>query len=68
MRPEVTELDEQPPRGFDSLEEAKESIARRFFVTPGTEAMSRLERALESWLREEYGVWQSRGHSPYVPM
>ena len=67
MRPEVTELDEQPPRGFDSLEEAKESIARRLFVTPGTAAMSRLERALESWLREEDSVWQIEGAQPLRP-
>ena len=29
--------------------------------------MSRLERALESWLREEDGVWQIEGAQPLRP-
>jgi hypothetical protein len=67
IRPEVTELDEQPPRGFGSRQEAIEMIARRIYVTPGTEAMTRLERALERSLHEEEGVWQIEGVQPLRP-
>ena len=67
FRPEVAELDELPPRGFDSREEALESIASRIYVTPGTEAMARLERTLEGSLREVDGVWQIQGAQPLRP-
>ena len=67
IRAEVTELGELPPRGFDSLEEARESIARRLYVAPGTEAMGRLERALDDALREVDGVWQVQGAQPLRP-
>ena len=67
IRPEVTELDEQPARGFSSRQEASEMIARRIYVTPGTEAMTRLERALESSLHEEEGVWQIEWVQPLRP-
>ena len=67
IRPEVTELDELPPRGFPSFAEARETIARRLFVTPQTEAMSRLERALGDWLDHEDGGWQIQGAQPLHP-
>ena len=67
IRPEVTELDEQPARGFSSRQEASEMIARRIYVTPGTEAMTRLEQALESSLHEDEGVWQIEGVQPLRP-
>ena len=67
IRPVVTEMEGQPPRGFDSLEEAREMITRRLYVTPGTEAMARLERALDDSLHEENGVWQVRGTQPPRP-
>ena len=67
IRPEVTELDEQPAWGFSSRQEASEMIARRIYVTPGTEAMTRLEQALESSLHEDEGVWQIEGVQPLRP-
>ena len=67
IRPEVIELDEQPPRGFGSRQEASEMITRRIYVTPGTEAMTRLERALETSLHEEGGVWQIEETQPLRP-
>ena len=67
ITPEVYELTAQPPRGFDSFEDAREMIARRLYVVPGTEAMARLERALEASLREESGVWLIEGAQPIRP-
>ena len=64
---EVTELAEQPPRGFDSFEQAREAIARQLYVTPGTEAMDRLERVLKSALHDEDGVWRVEGTQPPRP-
>ena len=67
IQPEVTELDQQPPRTFGSLEEAREAVARWLFVTPGSDAMTRLDRALPDALREEDGVWQIEGAQPSRP-
>lgn len=67
IHPEVTELDGQPPRGFDSLEEARQMITRRLYVAPGTEAMARLDRALEDSLQEVDGAWQVKGTQPLRP-
>lgn len=67
IQPKVTELDPQPPRTFDSIEAAQEAVARWLFVTPGTDAMDRLERALEDALREEAGAWQIEGVQPSRP-
>ncbi len=67
IQPEVTEVEQPPPGGFDSLEDARESIARRLFVAPGTEAMGRLERALDDSLREEDGSWHIEGAQPSRP-
>ncbi|MCE2500677.1 MAG: class I SAM-dependent methyltransferase [Dehalococcoidia bacterium] len=58
---EVTELAEQPRREFDSFEQARETIARQLYVSPGTEAMGRLERVLERALQDEGGVWSVEG-------
>ena len=67
IRPEVTELAEQPSRVFDSYEQARETIARQLYVAPGTAAMIRLERALESALQDEGGVWRVEGTQPPRP-
>lgn len=67
IQPEVTELDQQPPRVFGSVEEAREAVARWLFVTPGTNAMDRLERVLEDALREENGAWSIEGAQPSRP-
>ena len=45
IQPQVTELDQQPPRTFGSLEEAREAVARWLFITPNTDAMTRLDHA-----------------------
>ena len=67
IHPEITELDEQPDGGFATFEEARQAIARRIFVNPGTKQMARLEQALADWLYEDDGVWRIRGAQPARP-
>ena len=67
IQPQVTELEQQPPRVFGSVPEAREAVARWLFVTPETDAMTRLERALEGALREQDGLWQIEGAQPLRP-
>ena len=67
IRPQVTELDELPPRGFANFAEARQTIARRLLVTPQTEAMSRMERALGDWLDHRDGAWLIQGAKPLRP-
>ena len=67
IRSEITELDEQPDWGFASHGDALDSIARRIFVNPGTDAMARLERALDDWLYEDDGAWRIRDAQPSRP-
>ena len=67
IQAEITELDQQPPRTFSSIEEAREAVARWLYVTPETEAMTRLEHALQGALREENGAWQIDGAQPSRP-
>ena len=67
IRATVTEMEGQGPRGFHSLEEARQMIPRRLYVSPGAPQMERLERALEESLFEEDGIWQVRGTPPARP-
>ena len=67
IQPEVTELDHQPPRTFASVEEAREAVARWLFITPGADAMTRLDHVLQDALREEDGAWRIDGAQPSRP-
>ena len=67
IQPQVAELDPQPPRTFDSIEEARGAVARWLYVTPETDAMTRLEHVLEDALREENGAFQIEGAQPSRP-
>ena len=67
IQPQVTELDPQPPRTFSSIQEAREAVARWLYITPETDAMTRLEHALQEALREENGAWQLEGARPSRP-
>ncbi len=67
IRAEVLESEEQPPRTFSSLEEAREEIARRLYVAGGTDAMARLERTLEATLIQEDGVFRIQEAQPLRP-
>ena len=67
IQPQVTELDQQPPRTFSSIHEAREAVARWLYVTPETDAMTRLDQALQDALREENGAWHIDGAQPLRP-
>lgn len=67
IQPEVTELAPQPPMSFDSVESARDTIASRLYVQPGTDAMTRLENALQDSLCESDGVWRIEGAQPLRP-
>ena len=65
---EVDELPADPARGFDSEAEAREMIARRLYVAPGSEAETRLAKVLDDSLREDGdGVWRIKGSRPLLP-
>ena len=56
------------PSGFASEEEAREIIAQRLYVAPGSPAEVRLNRALDEALQEEEdGVWRIKGSQPLQP-
>lgn len=67
INPEITELEARPPRTFSSFEDALDSVSRRIYVPSATEAMGRLERALEGALYEEDGSWHISGSQPIRP-
>ena len=67
IRATVTELAERPQSGFPSFEEARESLTRRLYVKPETEAMERLEKVLAESLHEVDGEWRVKGARPLRP-
>ena len=60
-------LDPQPPRGFDSLEQAVEQLSGRLYLAPGSSEAARLEQMLPGLLQEEDGVFRIRGAEPLRP-
>lgn len=62
---EVEELPPDPARGFDGEEEAREMIARRLYVSPGSPAAERLTSVLDDSLeRGGDGTWRIAGSQP----
>ena len=55
------EIPPQPPRGFDSLEEALQQLSRRLYLKPDTPKWARLKQILPERLEEVGGVFQIRG-------
>ena len=51
----------QPPRGFDSLEDALKQLGRRLYLKPDDAKTSRLEQLLPEVLEEIDGMFQIRG-------
>ena len=65
VRYDVEELPPDPARGFDSEEAAREMIARRLYVSPGTAAAERLQSVLDDSLEcGGDGTWRIAGSSP----
>ena len=67
IRYEITELPQQGTMGFETFQQARETIASRLFVNPDTEAMARLDAALPNELHEIDGAWRIRGSQPQRP-
>ena len=64
----IEELPGDRPFGFASEEEAREIIAQRLYVAPGSQAEARLAGALDEALQEEEdGVWRIRGSQQLQP-
>jgi SAM-dependent methyltransferase len=59
--PDVDVVHTERNRGFDSLETAKEQIARRLYVTPDSPEMERLEALLPQVLEETDGGYSIEG-------
>ena len=67
IEPEVAVVNTERNRGYDSRETAKEQIARRLYVTPGSAEMERLEALLPQVLEEKDGGFGIKGTTPLVP-
>ena len=65
--PHVQLLPPQPPRGFDSLEDAVSQLSRRLYVAEGSPESQRLEQVLPGLLSEEEGAFRIRGSQPLRP-
>ena len=62
---EVEELPPDAARGFDSEEEARSMIAQRLYVSPGSDAETKLSAILDDSLRQEAdGIWRIEGSQP----
>ena len=62
---EVEELPAGSARGFDSEEEARDMIARRLYIVPGSQEEARLSGLLDDSLQqEEDGIWRIKGSQP----
>ena len=54
-------LPPQQPRGYDSLEEARNQLSRRLYLKPGDPKTAQLEQMLPECLEEVDGILQIRG-------
>ena len=67
VEPEVEVVPTERNRGYDSLETAREQLARRLYVMPESAEMERLEALLPQVLEEKDGGFSIRGAVPLVP-
>ncbi len=65
--PEIEVVHTERNRGFDSLETAKEQLARRLYLLPESVEMERLEALLPQVLEEKNGVFLIKGATPLEP-
>ncbi len=63
----IDRLPEQPPRGFDSVEDAVAQLTSRMYVAPGSPAEERLHAVLPGMLEKKDGVHYIRGTEPVTP-
>ncbi len=67
IAPDVQVVHTERGAGFESLEVAKEQIARRLYVLPETAEMERLEALLPEVLEEKDGGFSIKGAVPLEP-
>ena len=67
IHPTIERLPGQPPRGFDSPEDARDQLPRRLYISPGSAAMERLEALLPGLLEGTGGVYTIKGATPLAP-
>lgn len=67
IEPNIEVIHTERNRGFDSLEMAKEQLARRLYVTPESVEMERLEALLPQVLEEKDGGFLIKGATPLEP-
>ncbi len=63
----VEKMSPHPPRGFDSLQQAKEQLSQRLFLAPGSQEEATLDKALPELLEEVDGVFLIRDARPLAP-
>ena len=64
---QVEMLHSQGPRGFDSLDQAKEQLSQRLYLAHDNEKISLLESLLPDLLEEEDGIFRIKGAGPLEP-
>lgn len=64
IEPEIEVVPTDRNRLFDSLEAAKEQLARRLYIASGSEEMVRLEALLPQVLEEKNGGFSIKGAAP----
>lgn len=58
----------QPPRGFDTVEQAINQLSQRLYLADGSAEAQRLEEVLPGLLMEEDGVFRMRDAEPLRPV
>jgi hypothetical protein len=61
VEPDIHVVHTERNRGFESLEAAKDQLARRLYVTPNSAEMERLEALLPDVLEEKDGGFSIKG-------
>ena len=67
VEPEIEVVHVERNRGYDSLEIAKEQLARRLYVMPGSREMERLEALLPQVMEERDGGFTIKDSVPLEP-
>ncbi|MCH7843965.1 MAG: class I SAM-dependent methyltransferase [Chloroflexi bacterium] len=67
VEPEIEVVPTERNRGYDSLETAREQLARRLYVMPESAEMERLEALLPQVLEEKDGGFSIKGAVPLEP-
>lgn len=67
IEPEIEVVSTESNRGFESLETAKEQLARRLYIKPESTEMERLEALPLQVLEEKDGEFSIKGATPLEP-